>query len=71
MTNLPTILYSVCFLLAGFVTFLLPDTADKELPDNVRQADVIGKSKALNPTLLPRYNVYSANVIEITFLESI
>lgn len=43
MENLPTFLFGVCAIVAGLITLLAPDIADEALPDNVKEAEVIGK----------------------------
>lgn len=45
MESLPIILFGVCSLIAGLLTLRVPDTADEALPDNVMQAEYIGKIK--------------------------
>ncbi|XP_028039548.1 solute carrier family 22 member 3-like [Bombyx mandarina] len=43
--GLPSMIFGISAVLAGLVTFLVPDTADDSLPDTVRQAEDIGKTK--------------------------
>lgn len=39
--GLPSIVFGGASLLAGIVTFFVPDTADTSLPDTVRQAELL------------------------------
>lgn len=41
--GLPSMLMAVMALLASLVTVFVPDTADDDMPDTVREAEEIGK----------------------------
>ncbi|XP_060800645.1 organic cation transporter protein [Amyelois transitella] len=42
-SGLPSLVFGSVSLIAGLITFLVPDTADNSLPDTVKQAEEIGK----------------------------
>jgi hypothetical protein len=43
-SGLPPIIFGSASLLAGFVTCLVPDTADDSLPNTVEQAEALGEN---------------------------
>ncbi|XP_063823885.1 solute carrier family 22 member 3-like [Ostrinia nubilalis] len=43
-TGLPPVIFGGSSLLAGLLTFLVPDTGDNDLPNTVKQAEALGKT---------------------------
>lgn len=50
--GLPTFLFGVTSILSGFLTLLMPETANTELPDTVDEAERIGRTSKSQPLLL-------------------
>lgn len=44
-SGLPPMIFGGASLIAGLLTFLVPDTADNSLPNTVKQAEALGKSE--------------------------
>ena len=40
---MPSVIFGVCGLIAGLVTFLLPETLNKHLPDDIKEAEDMGR----------------------------
>nr|XP_013190084.1 unnamed protein product [Amyelois transitella] len=51
-SGLPSLVFGSVSLIAGLITFLVPDTADNSLPDTVKQAEEIGKKGDLQKPAL-------------------
>ncbi|XP_049865298.1 organic cation transporter protein-like [Pectinophora gossypiella] len=50
--GLPSLVFGLASLLAGMATLFAPDTADDALPDNVTQAEALGKKQKKDPDSL-------------------
>lgn len=46
-TGLPALLFGMTSLLSGALTLFMPETARTQLPDTIRQAEVIGKRSVI------------------------
>lgn len=44
-SSLPIVLFGLASTFAGLITFLVPDTANVELPDTVLEAEHLGDKK--------------------------
>ncbi|XP_023936559.1 solute carrier family 22 member 21 [Bicyclus anynana] len=46
-TGLPALIFGLTSLLSGFLTLFMPETAKTQLPDTIREAEVIGKRSVI------------------------
>ncbi|CAK1577992.1 unnamed protein product [Parnassius mnemosyne] len=47
--GLPSLIFGLASLFAGLVTFLVPDISNDVLPDTIREAEELGKTKNIDP----------------------